>query len=186
MRVISGSARGKKLKSPKDKRIRPTLDRVKESLFNILGRKVYDCRFLDLFSGSGAIGIEALSRGSSHTVFCDKDAALTRENLSSCLFDKNRYLVIESSIENCITRLSQETQGYDIIFLDPPYGFVKLEHLLKQIWQGGLLHPEGLLIVETDIRDEIPKQVAELDKIDERRYSITKLSFYQERTRDSE
>lgn len=185
MRVISGMARGKKLKSPKNNHIRPTADRVKESLFNILGRRVYRSRFLDLFSGSGAIGIEALSRGADLVIFADKDTHLLRENLSLCSFDKNRYLMIESDRNTWIQKIKMKQIVFDIIFLDPPYGLSCVEDFCLDLSENALLSERGLLIIETDIQRILPEEISYLRRCDERMYSITKLSFY-ERTNSSE
>lgn len=185
MRVISGSARGKKLKSPKTDLIRPTMDRVKESLFNILGRKVYGCRFLDLFSGSGAIGIEALSRGAELVLFADRDTRLLQENLSLCSFDKNRYIMIESDRNLWMKKIKEREAVFDIIFMDPPYGLPNIEELCLDLDRNGLLAEEGTLIVETDLRQSLSPGISTLRRSDERVYSITRLSFY-ERANKSE
>lgn len=179
MRVISGTMRGKKLKSPKDSSIRPTADRVKESLFNILGRRVYGCRFADLFCGSGAIGIEAISRGAEQTVFVDCDVKLTEENLCSCRFDKSKYKVLQSDIRNFIKTAKQSDLCFDILFMDPPYGFQQHQALIEEILFRGLLTQEGLLIVETETKEPLPQEIGGWKKYDERVCSITKLSFYE-------
>lgn len=183
MRVIAGSLRGKKLKSPKNDAIRPTADRVKESLFNILGRRVFDCRFLDLFSGSGAIGIEAISRGASFTVFGDRDTTLSRENILSCKFDNSLYEVIESDVGGILSKIKQKKYIFDIIFMDPPYHFEQWESYITKLDRENTLSETGILIVETPIDAVMNDTIARLKKYDERIYSVTKLSFY-ERTNE--
>lgn len=179
MRVIAGSMRGKKLKSPKNDAIRPTADRVKESLFNILGRRVFDCRFLDLFSGSGAIGIESISRGAAFTAFGDCNTSLTKENILSCKFDNSLYEVIESDVRGILSKIKQREYIFDIIFMDPPYGFEQWENCIAKIDRENILSEAGILIVETQADTIISDTIARLKKYDERIYSVTKLSFYE-------
>ena len=120
MRVIAGKARGKKLLSPQTDKIRPTLDRVKESLFNIIGFEIRDCSFLDLFCGSGAIGIEAISRDADKVYFVDRDSSsieLTQKNIESCKYDSTKYKILRSMIimNNDLEKLY--TNGADYAFL---------------------------------------------------------------------
>lgn len=182
MRVISGRLRGKKLKAPSNDTIRPTADRVKESLFNILGRKVFESNFLDIFSGSGSIGIEAMSRGATFTVFGDRDIKLLKENLSACKFDNQRYEVIESDVGKILSKIKQRNYIFDIIFMDPPYQLNNLEEYISVVGKEHLLSEKGILIVETDISRILSDEIFGLRRYDERVYSITKLSFY-ERTK---
>ena len=185
MRIISGKARGKKLKSPKNNDIRPTLDRVKESLFNIISSSVRDSVFLDLFCGSAAIGLEALSRGAKMVYFIDNNEEslnLAKENIESCNFDKDNYSMKKMDAFSFISKSSVENIKFDIIYIDPPYGFEKLELLLQEISGSDIMGYGSLLIAETDKNDEVPAEIDGLKVIDQRIYSITKLTFY-ERTK---
>ena len=123
MRVIAGTRRSLPLKTVKDDRVRPTTDRIKETLFNMLSPYLAGCRFLDLFAGSGAIGIEALSRGAEEAVFVDssrESCAVIRENLRFTRFtDEAR--VLEEDVQRAILRLKGEGKPFGIIFMDPPY-----------------------------------------------------------------
>ncbi len=156
MRVISGKFRGRKLTGPKGDQFRPTLDRVKESIFNVLGADVINSNVLDLFCGSGSLGIEALSRGARHSVFVDKDKqvlsiarknvdALGVEQLSSfCLSDVFEYL--ESSA----------VHDYDIIFADPPYDKMYGSRLGEQLLKCGVIKTGGIFILER-FKKDLPK-----------------------------
>lgn len=149
MRVISGNARGKKLYTTSGLDIRPTLDRVKESIFNMLAFHLSDACVLDLFCGSGALGVEALSRGADHAVFVDnhrESLACTEKNLQMTHLDKKATLVLSDGIEF----LKTVNRKFDIIFLDPPYESILYEQALENISIGRLLNVGGRVIVECD------------------------------------
>jgi len=182
MRVIAGKARGKKLLSPQTDKIRPTLDRVKESLFNIIGFEIRDCSFLDLFCGSGAIGIEAISRDADKVYFVDRDSSsieLTQKNIESCKFDSTKYKILKADAFEALNSLANKGIKFDYIFMDPPYGFLDIDKIIEKISQLDLLKSGGLLIAETDIDDSISEEIGKLNKTREKKYSITKLSFYE-------
>lgn len=149
MRVISGSVRGKKLISPPDNRVRPTLDRVKESIFNMIAFSVPNAKVLDLFAGSGALGIEALSRGALSAVFVDKSdesLSVVRENLKiTSLSDSAEcfHSGFDNFLKNC-------TKTFDLIFLDPPYADGLLDEALRLIFENQLLNDGGYIICESD------------------------------------
>ena len=149
MRVISGTARGLKLVTPEGLSTRPTLDRVKEALFSMVAPQLRGAAVLDLFAGSGALGIEALSRGAERAVFVDssKDArAAVLKNLeNSRLYEKSR---IESG--DALGFLSSCTDSFDLIFMDPPYEAGLYEAVLRLIAEKGLLAPDGIISVEWD------------------------------------
>ncbi len=178
MRVISGSARGLKLKSPEGLNTRPTADRIKESLFNIISPYIYDCSFLDLFSGSGSIGIEALSRGAKDATFVDfnKDSInIIKQNISLSRLEQ-KSTVYNLDVSNAINTLSKNNQKFDIIFLDPPYNKGLLLPTLKKIEQLDLLKDDGFIICEQHINE--PEII--LDKLYTYRtkeYKITKMVF---------
>ena len=161
MRVIAGKARRMSLITPKGLDVRPTTDRIKETLFNMLQNEIEGSRFLDLFAGSGGIGIEALSRGADYCVFADKDkrsVACVRENL------EHTRLLDASYVMNCDYRQAlmrlRKTDPFDIIFLDPPYGRELELEALRLIESGQLLADDGLIIIEalidTDYTASIP------------------------------
>ena len=155
MRVISGSARGTRLKPPKGTVVRPTSDRVKESLFNILGNRVPGSTFIDLFAGSGAIGIEALSRGSDHCIFIDnrrENILLIQDNLKKTRLVE-RARLIKGNADAIISRLNRENIKADLIFLDPPYHSPDTVSLLQLILASSLFHNNSLIIVEHSKND---------------------------------
>ena len=149
MRIIAGLRRGLKLKSPEGLGTRPTTDRVKESVFNIIQFHFPAERVLDLFAGSGALGIEALSRGSVYCDFVDADrsaAALVKENLSAAHFEG------QAGVHNVNAEhfLLTASAPYDLIFLDPPYNKGLLTPMIQSIYERGLLKDGGILVAETE------------------------------------
>ena len=147
MRVISGTARGTRLKTPDGLQTRPTSDRVKEAVFSIIQFEIQGSRFLDLFGGSGQMGIEALSRGAVSATIVDgrrEACKLIQENLRlSRLFDRAK--VVQSDY---LAYLDRCTETYDVIFLDPPYAEVFLENALKKISEIDILSDRGIIICE--------------------------------------
>ena len=149
LRVISGSARGKKLLCAEGRDIRPTLDRVKESIFNMIAFDIPDSDVLDLFSGSGALGIEALSRGAKSALFVDNSSSsleITKKNLEMTHLLDKATLVKQDALDF----LKNTTHKFDIIFLDPPYESSIYEDIIHEISQRGILKPSGILVIEAD------------------------------------
>lgn len=150
MRVIAGSARSLPLKTIEGKDTRPTTDRIKETLFNMLQTKVPDCAFLDLFSGSGAIGIEALSRGAAHACFVENNkaaAACIRDNLKFTKLEENA-MVMECDAVTAINRLSGKGRVYDIVFMDPPYHMLWERQVLEALKTSDIIDENTTIIVE--------------------------------------
>lgn len=179
MRVITGSAKGRHLITTKGNRIRPTSERIKEALFSILGNKVVDSVFVDCFAGTGAIGIEALSRGAKKCYFIDnhpESLELIKKNLQ--ITDLlNRSKIISKNIVSGIREISSYCQKIDIIFLDPPYlkGFI--QPTLLEIININILHPSSLIIVEHSKKDFLKDQEG-LYCLQQRIYGNTVLSFF--------
>lgn len=180
MRVISGSAKGTPLKAPKNKTVRPTSDRVKEALFNILQFKISGRIVLDLYAGSGALGIEALSRGASLAVFVEQDPTalkFLKENLKNTHLESGA-IVYNLSVEKFLEREKKYNNYFDLIFIDPPYK-IKPENFKIIIEKAvGFLSREGVVIVEhrSGIAVEYPVQALYL--ADKRTYGDTSLSFF--------
>lgn len=156
MRVIAGKAKRLQLKTVKGMDTRPTTDRIKETLFNILQNDIEDCSFLDLFSGSGAIGIEALSRGSESAVFVEnsKEAvACIKENL---MFTKlaDSGIVMESSVLTAISILESQNKKFDIVFMDPPYNNNIEKEVLNRIKSSDIIHEDTIIIVEASLNTD--------------------------------
>ena len=180
MRVISGSARGLKLKAPEGLETRPTTDRIKESLFNIISPYLQEINFLDLFSGSGAIGIEALSRGAKKSIFVDSSKTcfnIIKENLTSARLIEKSKIYNEDCIL-AIEKIAKENIFFDIIFMDPPYS-KNIEHnILKKIKETNILKPDGIIICEQHINDEIPN-ICGLNNYRIKEYKTTKILFFE-------
>ena len=182
MRVISGTARGTKLNSIESLSTRPTLDRVKEPLFSIIQAYIQDANVLDLFAGSGALGIETLSRGAKHCTFCDKSPTsikMLKQNLQKTRLEEKTTVFIED-YKKCLKNLNSK---YDIIFIDPPYKLDIAVDSIKLILEYNLFAKDGIIILETD---EEERDIRELENInleivDVRKYGRVKLIFLRER-----
>ncbi len=180
MRVISGIARGTKLNSIESLSTRPTLDRVKESLFNIIQNKIEDCIVLDLFSGSGAIAIEFLSRGAKQVYLCENNHVATKmiyQNLEKTKMT-NKAVIFEKDYRKALENLKEKVQ-FDFIFLDPPYQADFAVDSVKRILSLNLLKEKGTIIIETDDEKRELLELEELDiKIDDiRKYGRVSLIF---------
>lgn len=177
MRVIAGTARGVRLESPSGTRIRPTLDRVRESLFNILGELVQDIAFLDLFAGTGAVGIEALSRGAKCAVFVDSAAnhlALVQRNLDKTKLSDSARTV------RCVLPEGLGAVGgsYDIIYADPPREFTDYQTLIEALSEKNLLAESGRIILETPAGTRFDEPIGGLAPLDTRRYGDTRITIF--------
>ena len=177
MRIISGQARGRKLKTLEGLDTRPTLDRTREALFNILQQRVRDARVLDLFAGTGQLGIEALSRGAQRAVFVDRrtDAVkLIRENLALTRLEEGAQVVCGDSM----AYLNALREKFDLIFLDPPYADDLLERAVAHIARFDILAPDGIMIAESPAEKELPKLSAPYRVAREYRYGRIKVTLY--------
>lgn len=178
MRVITGSARGRKLKQPSGWETRPTTDRVKESVFNIIQFQVEGRRVLDLFAGTGQMGIEALSRGAREATFVDNRMEmikLIRENVQHCGFGDRANVVSKDALDF----LTMARQQYDLIFLDPPYGKGLLQNALKLIVKFDILSEHGIILCESDASEVLPEQMATGELGRSYQYGKTKITVYQ-------
>ena len=175
MRIIAGTARGCLLASPKNK-ARPTLDMVKESLFNIISPSLINASFLDIFAGSGAIGLEALSRGAKNAVFVDIDVTTIRRNVEKTkMFEKSEILKMDYT--KAARNLSINKRQFDFIFADPPYDFNFTEMLTSSIIKNSLLKDTGIFILECIKNKPIFKPTNELNLIRIKEYSNCILYF---------
>ncbi|WP_353093913.1 16S rRNA (guanine(966)-N(2))-methyltransferase RsmD [Tissierella praeacuta] len=185
MRVISGSKKGHKLKAPKGMSVRPTEDRTKESLFNILGHIDEDSIVLDAFGGSGSIGIEFLSRGSKTCYFVDNSTEsinTINENLNHTKF-LEQSIVTKSDILAAMLKFSTKKLTFNYIYLDPPFRQIGLvEELLEVIDKEEILAKDGLIIVEHEKELDLEDNLFGFIKSDFRRYGSKSLSFYKRET----
>ena len=172
MRVIAGKARRLALKTVPGMEIRPTTDRIKETLFNILQPEIPDCRFLDLFSGSGGIGIEALSRGAESAVFVEKNpkaCACIRENLTFTKLAEHGKL-LNMDVLQALRSLEGE-EAFDCIFMDPPYNHLFEKDVLNYLKESNLISNESIIIVEAS-------NETEFDYLEDMGYKIIKEKVY--------
>lgn len=181
MRIIAGEYGGRVIKSPPDSRTRPTSDRLRETLFNVLAPRIEGARFLDLCAGTGAIGIEAISRGASHATFIDrskKACALIEENLDLLGIPEEHTDVQALTAENFTGR--KHENGWDIVFFDPPYdtdySIVLFEFATPE---SKLLNEGGVLIAEHHTKRNLPDLVSELRRWRVLKQGETSLSFYE-------
>lgn len=175
MRIISGTARGRKLKEPQGMDTRPTTDKVKESLFNIIQFELEGRRVLDLFAGTGQLGLEALSRGAEHCTFVDQRreaVGLVRDNVKLCGFTDCARVVQEESL----SFLSACREKYDVVFLDPPYNSGLLEKSLNFLTQFDILREHGIIVCESGAEWMLPPVEAPYEAGREYRYGQIKLT----------
>ena len=182
MRVIAGYYRGRNLRSPPSMQVRPTSDRLRETLFNVLAPRIEGARFLDLCAGSGAVGIEALSRGASHVTFVDRSrkmCALVESNLDLCGVPEEETEVLMAEAAEFLRRdATHKDRKWDIAFFDPPYASDYMP-VLYLFGDRAILEDDGILIVEHHHKNELKDEVGDI-----RRWRILKqgdsaLSFYE-------
>src|SRR5574344_747180 len=176
MRIIGGHYRGKKLFTPETQNIRPTADRAREALFNILNSKLdnswEDYNFLDIFSGTGAIGLEALSRGASSVTLIDKDIKLSAKNATLFPNEQSKIKVISASAES----LPQPSAKYNLIFLDAPYNKGLSEKALEELVAKQYLADDFLCVIEIE-RNELINIPCYFELIDDRTYGLARFLF---------
>lgn len=184
MRIIGGKARGTKLYTLEGSNTRPTLDRVKESLFNIIQNIIQDSVFLDLFSGSGAIGLEAASRGAKRAILCDKSKSavqIINKNIEKTHLEEKIKIYNNDFKEVLENKINEKL---DIIYLDPPYDTNYSYEALKIIIEKDLLKEDSTVIIETDQKEKIIKQIETLENLeisDIRKYGRAILIFLNKR-----
>ena len=179
MRIISGKAKGTKLYTLEGTNTRPTLDRVKESIFNIIQNDIEDAEILDLFAGSGAIGLEFLSRGAQKVVLCDnsKDAmAVIKRNIEKTHMDK-KVQTVNADFNTCLEKV--KNQKFDIIYIDPPYETSYISEALRKIVEYGMTQKENTIIIETDDEIRILKEIEniKIKIVDKRKYGRATIIF---------
>lgn len=179
MRIIGGKAKGTKLYTLEGDNTRPTLDRVKESLFNIIQRDIPESIFLDLFSGSGAIGLEAVSRGAKKAILCDKSKeaiSIIKKNIEKTHLE-NQIELYQLPFEKLLNDKIEEK--IDIIYIDPPYKTDFVYNAIKIILDKNLINENSIVIIETDEEERIIKQIEKLniEIVNQRKYGRAHLIF---------
>jgi 16S rRNA (guanine966-N2)-methyltransferase len=171
MRIIAGAYKGRNLKSPPSMQVRPTSDRLRETLFNVIAPRIEDARFLDLCAGSGAVGIEALSRGARQVTFVDrsrKSCQLIESNVKLCRIPEEQYEIYQMTAEDFLRQ--SKTFSWDVVFFDPPY---------KEDYLRTLELLEGFVIVEHHHKNELPELIGNLHRIRVLKQGDSSLSFYE-------
>ena len=177
MRVITGKARGVNLKTPEGIQTRPTADRVKEALFSVINFDIPGAVVLDLFGGTGQLGIEALSRGANRAVFVDeseKACLLIRENLRRTKLEQQSKVLRSdylAFLHSCIDK-------FDIVFLDPPYAEVFLENAIKRITEIDILQSDGIIVTERPLGKELPWEFEGFSRSKDYKYGKVLLTIY--------
>lgn len=190
MRITGGTLRGRTLKTPTDRSVRPTSDKVRQALFNILGERVVDARVLDLFAGSGSLGLEALSRAAAHATFVEKDhraLKVIHENVE-VLGVAERATLRRLDFVARPERLRDPAGSFDVVFLDPPYRMSeeiepdsKLGRLLEAIWREDIAAADALVVLEHRKRAKIFGDWRHFQISDVRSYGDTSLTFLESR-----
>jgi len=179
LRIISGSLRGKKIQSVPGTDIRPTSNRVREAIFNILSNSVSGVHVLDLFAGSGPLGIEAMSRGAESTVFIDNNknaVSVIEKNIDSCSLTK-RVEIISCDVVYSLSFLKSARPEFKLVFMDPPYNKNLIKPALVNIHLSGSLKKNARIIIEHSSSEKIPQDLQEFNIEDEKKYGKTKVSF---------
>jgi 16S rRNA (guanine(966)-N(2))-methyltransferase RsmD len=182
MRIVAGSAKGRALAGPKStsKHIRPTADRVRETIFNVLGQWLEGQAVLDLYAGTGALGLESLSRGAKKTVLVDSDRealALCRTNTDTLGFTR-QVEILPQPVERALATLGKRGDKFELIFADPPYAARVVETVLEALAHHGVVAPTGTIVIEHDKREAAPASHAGFEQVDQRRFGDTLVTLF--------
>lgn len=178
MRIVAGAFRGRRLRAPSGTKIRPTTDRVREAVFSIIASDLADAHVLDLFAGTGALGLEALSRGAAQAVFVDHDpqaVRLIQTNVSLCGVG-DRVQIIQGAVLQVIRRLASQKNTFRLVFMDPPYGKGHIEKTLSEL--SKVANPETLVVVEHHVKDILTSPWEGWFRTESRRYGDSMVSFF--------
>ena len=181
MRVISGKYKKMDLKGFNVEGVRPTMDKVKESVFAMINEYIEDSICLDLFSGSGSLGIEALSNGSKYVYFNDK----SKDSINTIKYNLNKikdtnYTVFNEDYINLLKKISNTNTKFDIIFIDPPYGRILIKDIIKEILKYNVLNKNGILVCEYE-NENLEENYENLELIKDRKYGRVYIKIYKSR-----
>ncbi|HPN73487.1 MAG TPA: 16S rRNA (guanine(966)-N(2))-methyltransferase RsmD [Candidatus Omnitrophota bacterium] len=180
MRIIGGEFRSRKIESPSSGAARPTKDRVRESVFNIISPRIAGSRALDLFAGSGAYGLEALSRGAASCVFVENNpecAGVISRNIEK-LKVRERASIEVLDVYRYLEEIGKRGEKFDIVFSDAPYGLGMSRNVLIMAERYDILSPFGILIIEHDGKEDVPEQVGDVSVYKQKSYGITSISVF--------
>ena len=182
MRIISGKAKGRTINAPEGYDTRPVTDKIRQSLFNIWQWDIAGSHFLDLFSGSGSMGIEAMSRGAEIVIMvekADKAGRVIQDNIKKCQLQDCNHKVYAEDVFSVIEKLDQQGETFDIIYLDPPYTVDEIFHpVMEALGKTNLLKEEGVLVIRSRKEKEMADTYGNLTKFREKVYGISKAHFY--------
>lgn len=184
MRVIAGTCKGRRLTAVPGQNTRPTTDKVKESMFNIIGPYFDGGNVLDLFAGTGALGIEALSRGAASAVFIDKNDrafSIVRRNVEDCRFTE-QSLFLRLDAKKALSVLAEKDMRFDYVFLDPPYRLHIVPELITHMLDLQLLSPDAVIVAETEADEEGEIFADQLELFRNNRYGDTMVRFFRKRS----
>ncbi len=180
MRIITGDFKGRRLEMPANKDIRPTSEKVKEAIFSTISPYIYEATCVDLFCGTGNLGLEALSRGADLCYFCDNNREsinLTKRNIEMCKAEEWSQTMV-GDFERNLARLGERGEKIDIFFLDPPYGEGYYEKCFQLIREYGLLAEEGIILAEHNSREAFPDEIEGFSKLKEKSYGTIGFTIY--------
>jgi 16S rRNA (guanine966-N2)-methyltransferase len=183
-RIIAGQGRGRRLRAPAGAATRPTGGRVRQTLFDILGGEIVGARFLDAFAGSGAVGLEALSRGAAKVVLVDRDRSAVlsaRENARALAAAGGEVQVVQQDARTALPALADQGRRFDVVYVDPPYASELYEPLLESLGGGSLLAEGGRVVVEHFHKRPLPETIGRLERTRTVRVGDRCLSFYRRR-----
>lgn len=184
MRVIAGKAKGKRLKAPPGLSTRPVTDMIKEALFNVLGSDIMGSRFLDLFAGSGSVGIEALSRGAAQVVFIDLDDRAIRvlkENLDNCKFDSQCFEIYRNDVFRALDIMERKKYRFDYIYIDPPFSDEEIfDRILYRMDKGEIMNQDARMIIRTRRQKNLPLDLECLMEYRADNYGESTLHYYKQ------
>jgi 16S rRNA (guanine966-N2)-methyltransferase len=181
MRIIGGEFRSRLIEMPKGVEIRPTQDKVRQAIFNVLGNNLSGVKVLELFAGSGAFGIEAISRGAKHVTFVDNNGICVKtieKNLNSLQIPADKYDVVWGNALSIFPRIQREGAQYDLIFLDPPYYKNIARKCLSNIDDYDILSPSSLVVIEHFKKDSLAFELKSLVLEKEKQYGDTVISIF--------
>lgn len=181
VRVVSGTCKGKALKAVPGNSTRPTTDKVKEAIFNMIGPYFTDGIGLDLFAGSGGLGIEALSRGLDRVIFVDRDGKAIqtiKENISVCSFTEKAE-IYRNEANRALKAVIKRGLKFDVVFLDPPYKKQQLLDVLTEMDQSSLLAESGVIVCEHSHDVALPERIGQLQRIKREQYGIINITIFQ-------
>jgi 16S rRNA (guanine966-N2)-methyltransferase len=179
LRIIAGKYKGRRLKTPRGSAIRPTADRIREAIFNILGGGCRDRQVFDIFAGTGALGLEALSRGANRAVFVDNRRTAVdaiRRNIAVCGCEENSAVFL-ADVRRQLDCLNQVERTAELVFLDPPYQLDLIRPALQHLVRRSLVAPEARLVIEHSVHEALPELEGHFRLDDRRRYGKTLVSF---------